>query len=180
MAVSIHAFGEDAMEQSEFVSRYGEPEASSPPALSYLADDAKDQSVNLSAPASRKRKGHPLLWGLGGTLLSVAGFVAMILFDQYNSMVSELRNDMKHFNETYNEFVKRETFHRWTDQIKEFRRELQASTLARTQLEQELKATEKTRDELVKELQHVRERLATVEGRQAATPILIPVSHQEK
>jgi hypothetical protein len=160
------------MEQNDLASR--------PSALSYLADEEANHVASPPSHPARKRKGHPLLWGLGGTLLSILGFVAMIAFDQYNGMISELRNDLKHFNETYSEFVKKETFHRWTDQIKEARREMQAAALAREKLEVELKASEAARAELARQFQQVRERLAAVEGRQAATPVIVPVTHQEK
>jgi hypothetical protein len=160
------------MAQSELVSR--------PSSLSYVADEGTDHPVGPSSPHPRKRKGHPLLWGLGGTLLSVLGFVAMIAFDQYNGMVSELRNDLKHFNETYSGLVKKDSFHRVIDQLKEYHHEIQAGIVAREKLEQELKASEAARAEQARQFQQVRERLAAVEGRQAATPVILPVVHQEK
>jgi septal ring factor EnvC (AmiA/AmiB activator) len=117
------------------------------------------------APAARRRG---LLWGLGGTLLSVAGFVAMILFEQYNGMLAELRGDLKHFNETAAEYVKKDALRRYRDQLKDCLKEVQASAAARERLEQELRASERGREDVARELRQLRERLAYLEGCRAA------------
>jgi chromosome segregation ATPase len=111
-----------------------------------------------------------LLWGVGGTVLSALGFVALALFEQYNGMLSELRNDLKHFNETSSDYVKKETLHKMREQVVECYKELHASIAARTQAEQELRSSEKARTEMASELQRMRERLAFLEGRVTATP----------
>jgi hypothetical protein len=123
--------------------------------------------------ASARRRN--LLLGIGGTALSVVGFLAMILFEQYTGLMSELRNDLKHFNETSSEYVKRESFQKCKEQVRECLKELQASSIARGQLEQELRTSEKVREELARELQRLRERLAYVEGWQTARPKSSPV-----
>jgi chromosome segregation ATPase len=107
---------------------------------------------------------------VGGTVLSVVGFLAMILFEQYNGMLTELRNDLKHFHETSADYVKRESLQKVREQLRECHKELQASGMARAQLEQELRASEKARDELGREVQRLRERVAYVEGWQTARP----------
>jgi hypothetical protein len=107
-----------------------------------------------------------LLWGVGSTLLSVLGFIALALFEQYNSGLNELRNDLKHFNETSGGFVKREDLQRFRDQVRGRFKELQADGTLRAHLEQELRASEKAREEMAHELQRFRERLAFMEGRQ--------------
>jgi hypothetical protein len=107
-----------------------------------------------------------LLWGVGSTLLSVVGFIALALFEQYNSGLNELRNDLKHFNETSGGFVRREALQRFKDQVREHFKERQADSALRAHLEQELRASEKARDEMAHELQRLRERLAFVEGQQ--------------
>jgi chromosome segregation ATPase len=94
----------------------------------------------------------------------------MILFEQYNGMLTELRNDLKHFNETSGEFAKRDSLQRCRDQIKECLKEIQAANTARAQIEQVLRASERTREEMTRELQRMRERLAYVEGWQTALP----------
>jgi hypothetical protein len=48
-------------------------------------------------------------------------------------------------------------------------KELHESEVTRARLEQELKASEKARDELASELRQMRERMAFLEGRQTTT-----------
>jgi hypothetical protein len=104
---------------------------------------------------------------MGGTLLSGLGLIGLALFEQYNGMISELRNDLKHFNETSSQYVKKESVQRYREQMKECLKEAQASNMARAQLEQELRASERAREETAGELQRMRERMAFLEGRQA-------------
>ncbi len=125
-------------------------------------------------PHGHTGRGRIFLWGMGGTLLSAAGFVAMILFEQYNGLVAEMRADLKHFNEIQAEFVKKESFRKHMDKIRDYAREVQAAQAARDHLEKEWMASEKLRAEMARDLQHLRERLAALEGRQAATSILVP------
>ena len=109
------------------------------------------------------------LWGLGGTVLSGLGFVGLALFEQYNGLLSELRADLKHFNETSSEYVRKDSFQRFREHFRDCMKEFHESEAAKGRLEQELKASEKARDELTQELHQMRERLAYVEGRQTAT-----------
>jgi biopolymer transport protein ExbB/TolQ len=136
-----------------------------------LAEPAATQTLWLPAhsPARKKRRG-PLIWGIVSTVLSAVGFIALALFEQYNSMLSELRADLKHFNETAAEFVKRDSFQRFRDQVRERIKEMEQANLAKAQLEQELRVSEKAREELAHEMQRLRERLAFLEGRQTASP----------
>jgi hypothetical protein len=147
------------------------PEMNRPPhapVAPFTEDDAGHPFDPLSPPAGKKRKRTALVLGLGSTLLSVLGFGALTLFEQYNGMVSELRSDLKHFNETSSEYVKRDSFQRFRDQTKERFKELQESNLAKYRLEMELKASEKSREELTVEVRRLRERIAFLEGRQTA------------
>jgi hypothetical protein len=134
------------------------------------------------APAPAGKSRAAIFWGIsGGTILSVVGFIALALFEQYNDSLNELRNDLKHFHLTCGDLVKKEelrgrmrtTWGRIRDlqaiKITEARRE---SRLA--QMERQVKEVEEERKELMHELQRLRERLAAVEGRQAATPIIVP------
>jgi septal ring factor EnvC (AmiA/AmiB activator) len=127
-----------------------------------------------SAPSKRRRRRRTAIFlSVGSGLLSVVGFGALTLFEQYNSLVSEMRNDLKHFNETSGEYVKRDSFQRFRDQVKEHLiKELPEVNLAKYRLEQELKASEKARMETAEDLRRLRERLAYLEGRQstAANP----------
>lgn len=118
----------------------------------------------------RSRKGRAILWGAGSTTLSGVGLIGLALFEQYNGMISELRSDLKHFNDSAGEYVKKDRFNKCTEHMKDSYRELCASRAAREQLERELRASERAREELVKVLQRFRERLAYVEGMKAVNP----------
>jgi hypothetical protein len=107
---------------------------------------------------------------MGGTILSALGFIGLALFEQYNGMLTELRNDLKHFNEISSELVKKESLQRLRDQLKERFKQLEESSVAKSRLEAELKASEKAREETARELQRMRERLAFLEGRHASAP----------
>jgi hypothetical protein len=109
----------------------------------------------------------------GGTVLSAVGFVGLALFEQYNGCLTELRNDLKHFNETAAEFVKKDSLHRCYEQLRECRADLQAARAERAHQERQRAADEQARGELTREVQRLRERLAAVEGRQAATPAVL-------
>ena len=122
----------------------------------------------MEQPWNKARK-RRLLWGIGGTAFSALGFVALALFEQYNGLLSELRADLKHFNETSSEYVKKESFQRFREHVRESMKELHEAEVTRVRLEQELRANEKARDELVTELRQMRERLSFVEGRQTTT-----------
>jgi hypothetical protein len=113
-----------------------------------------------------KKTRAALLWGICSAVLSGLGFVALALFEQYNGMVGEMRNDLKHFNETQSNYVKREHFDKLKEKLREGFREFHDAKVARTQLEQELKVSEKARADMAQEMQRLRERLAYVEGRQ--------------
>ncbi len=114
-----------------------------------------------------------MLWGISGTVVSAMGFVGLSLFDQYNHSLTELQRDIKHFHEVSGNLVKKESLQRCYERLGDCIKELQASAATRTQLEKELETAQKDRRELERDLQHVRERLANVEGRQAATPIVL-------
>jgi hypothetical protein len=57
---------------------------------------------------------------------------------------------------------------------------MQASAVVRAQLERDLQSSERERREIATELQRLRERLAPVEGRQAAMAIILPQTHPGK
>jgi hypothetical protein len=158
------------MQSSEIICRPAPSHSSHDSHMPQIGAAHEHHPDALVNPALHRFKGKGLIWGLGGTILSVAGFIALALFEQYNGMLSELRNDLKHFNETSSEFVKKENAQRYREEMKTCTMEIQASRAARTLLEQELRASEKAREEMAHDLQHMRERLAFLEGRQATSP----------
>jgi septal ring factor EnvC (AmiA/AmiB activator) len=114
------------------------------------------------------RRRQALLWGIGSTVLSGLGLIALCLFEQYNGMLSEMRADLKHFNETVGEYAKKDRVAALREAVRQCSSEMTASKLQREQLEQELKVSQTQRALLEKELQQLRERLAYVEGMRAA------------
>ena len=111
-----------------------------------------------------------MIWGVGSTVLSVLGFMAWGLFEQYNGSLAELRADLKHFNEASSTFVKKDSMTRLREQFKTQFGEMQAMAASNKQLDAELKASERAREAMVQELIRMRERLAFVEGRQSVAP----------
>jgi hypothetical protein len=176
LVVAVLKDGEDAMSQSELVCRNVDTVASCGAQSTHLTSQA---SAGYGEAANGgflkgKRRGT-LLWGIsGGTILSALGFIGLALFEQYNSSLTELRGDLKHFNEISSEFAKKDTVQRYWEQLKDVYKEMQTANAARAQLECELKASERSREEMARELQRMRERLAYVEGHQAAVTSLNP------
>jgi hypothetical protein len=137
-------------------------------------------ACHTCVPPPKSGRRTALIWGISGTVLSAVGWIALMLFDQYNAGLAELRADLKHFNEVSAELVKKETMRKMVEHLKDSYKELQASMSAREMQDRELKASEKSRRVLARELQKMRERLAAVEGRQAATAVLIPAPKPEQ
>ena len=143
------------------------------------SDEANESEVSARSAGSansavisgarKRRRLIAILVGVTSSVMSVLGFGALTAFEQYSSLVSEMRNDLKHFNETTGEYVKRDSFHRYRDQMKANLKELQETNVEKYRLEQELKAGEKLRNEMADELRRLRERVAYLEGRQSAT-----------
>jgi hypothetical protein len=140
-------------------------------------------------PASRGSRGRAtLFWGIsGGTILSVVGFIALCLFEKYNDGLNELNADLKHFNLSCADLVKKEELRNFKTRAWSNIKELHAAAAAAriqeiqvTQLEQQVKAAAQENKELTRELQRLRERLASVEGRQSAPPIIMPVVKTDK
>ena len=136
-----------------------------PHSLAQPAQLSETLSPTGSTHVSKGRRA--LFWSMSGTILSAVGFIALALFEQYNGMLAELRGDLKHFNEISSEFVKKDSLQRLRDHIRESLKDLQAACATRVQMEQELRASEHAREEMVREMQQIRERLAYLEGRHA-------------
>jgi hypothetical protein len=161
------------MSQAALVCGNGAGASSCPTAPSYVAEDGRLCQTPAPAQTVPKGKGRAaLLWGVGSTLLSLLGFVAWAMFEQYNNSLSELRSDLKHFNETSSSFVKRDTLQRFREKAQERFKELQSVSVLREHLEKELKTSERAREEMAHELQQLRERLAFVEGQHSMAPNL--------
>lgn len=116
----------------------------------------------------RGRMRRAMLWGIASTALSGMGLVGLALFEQYNGMLAELRSDLKHFNETQGEYVKKERMQKCWERLKDCSREMASGAVARERLEHELRASERAREDMAQQLQRLRERLAYVEGLKTA------------
>lgn len=156
------------MDQPVLVSRHGQNVGHYTTQTAQIAEPTVTGAFHDAQPGSPTRKGrNAMLWGVASTVLSVAGFVGYALFEQYNASLAELRNDLKHFNETASGFVQKDDFQRFRDQNKEHVKELHTASVYRAQLEHELQNAEKARDEMAQELRQIRERIAFVEGQHA-------------
>jgi len=152
----------------------------------------RNVSIVSSCPASHAHHNetpHPtpvskgrlaVLWGVSGTVLSTLGFIAWALFEQYNNNLMELQRDLKHFHEASADLVKKDSLQRCYNKVADCIKELQASTTAREQLVRELETAQKNQHELQRDVQQLRERLASVEGRQSATPIVVTLPAERK
>jgi hypothetical protein len=125
-------------------------------------------AAEVSSWFGRGRRRRALLWGIVSTILSAIGLIGLAMFEQYNGMLSELRADLKHFNESSGEYVKRDRLQKIREVVKECSREVSASSAARDELQRELRASERQREEMARELQQMRERLAYLEGLRGA------------
>ncbi len=149
-------------------SEQREPDQAQEALPSYSTEKRPAPPAALSSlfPTSRSRRA--LFWGILSTVLSAIGLIGLALFEQYNGMLSELRTDLKHFNETSSAFVKKDKMLKCWERLKESSKEMHLSAVARERVEKELKASERIREDMLKEMQRLRERLAYLEGMSAA------------
>jgi hypothetical protein len=152
------------------------------PAITILAPEAMRGCVTPQpAPSVKGEDRMSLFWRIfGGTLLSLAGLGGLTLYQQLNSSITEVRNEVNRINEGRGEFVKKDELSTRTTTIWNGIKDLQAANGTVTALkeregvlEQQLKASEDDRREMAKEIQKLRERLAALEGRQI-TPMSKP------
>ena len=90
-------------------------------------------------------KRSALIWGVVSTLLSAIGLIGLALFEQYNGALTELRTDLKHFNDTCSEYVKKDKLQKCWDMVKDCSKEIIASNAAHDRFERELQQSERAR-----------------------------------
>ena len=168
------------MYQTETTTADRSAEFQQPAVAGRVAPQVCQACASCGGPPSRQGKRTALWWGLAGTLLSGLGWIALMLFEQYNAGLAELRNDLKNFHEARADLVKKESLHKLYERFQDFIREMQASTTAREMLERQLHQSERSRRVMARDLQRIRERLASVEGRQAATTVAVPLGAGER
>ena len=160
-----------------------------------------------AAPRSEER-GCGLWRIFGGTLLSIAALVFLTLCQYFNGSLNDmraevgrlsdelrkelghasgdLRKDLNRLCESYGELVKKDEYnsrlHSIWDSIKELQT-LQAAVTAlkeRALLRDQQMKEASERKELIQEIQVLRERLATLEGRQGVRPAVKTAVHKEE
>jgi hypothetical protein len=165
-------------------------------------------AVGTAQPAKSEERGSSFWRIFGGTLLSIAALVVLTLCQHFNSSLNDLRNDLGHLSdelrkdlghlntdlrkdltrlsESQTDLVKNQEFNTRTHSLWDAVKELQGLQAAVTALkeravlqDQEQKARDE-RKELVREIQALRERLATMEGRQTSNgAVKTAVHHPE-
>jgi hypothetical protein len=150
--------------EPQFVIAPPGPQGASANRQSALVDAAYCPAC--APPAAPRRRSVLLLAILGSVVLIAFGWVVVVLFEQYSASLTELQTDLKHFNEISAELVKKDALRRMRDRVTECSKELHQSTAARLALEKEVTASEKSRKALAREINRLRERLASVEGHQ--------------
>ena len=104
----------------------------------------------------------------GGTLLSIAALVCMTIYQQFSASLTDLRAGLNHLNEFYADVVKKDELNTRCNSIwaslKELGNDVPVLKTQTTVLQGQLRAVEQERKELAREVQLLRERLATLEG----------------
>lgn len=109
---------------------YGPPTVPAPTSQSWFGAGGKQGAI---------------IWGIVSTLLSAFGLIGLALFEQYNGALSELRTDLKHFNDTCSEYVKKDKLQKCWDMVKDCSKEIIASNATRDRFERELQHSERAR-----------------------------------
>jgi hypothetical protein len=122
----------------------------------------------------------------GGTILSITALMVLNAYQSLTKDIHDVRTDVGHLRETNGEFIRKDEFNNRTTKMWDSIRETQAvdskATVLASRLsaqEAQLAAAEHERKEMLRELLHLRERLAKLEGLQEAKPTVKPAAHAE-
>jgi BMFP domain-containing protein YqiC len=173
------------------------PQSGSLPLLALETLRSASSPPEAAPPVKEER--ISVFWRIfGGTLLSIGALVVLSLCQYFNNSLNALRGDLARLSEDVHkeighlcadlrkdlvrltenqaDLVKKEEYGTRLKSIWDSLKELQAlgTTVAalkeRSLLQDQQMREETDRKELVRELQQLRERLANLEGRQAASP----------
>ena len=173
------------------------PQQASPPVLAL--ETLRSTSTPLEPAPAAKEERLSVFWRVfGGTMLSIAALVVLSLCQYFNNSLNGLRGDLARVNddlhkeighltadlrkdlsrlcESQADLVKKDDYAARIKSIWDSMKELQAlsATVAglkeRSMLQDQQMRQESERQELVRELHQLRERLANLEGRQATVP----------
>jgi hypothetical protein len=144
------------------------------PTLAILTNEALRQGEPAAAVPPKPEEKISLFWRVfGGTLLSIAALVLMTVYQQIANSLHDLRGDLNHVRELQVDMVKKDDLNSratsiWNS-LKEVTNDVPSLKTRTALLESQLAVAEKERKDLCREVQALRERLATVEGRQASS-----------
>jgi hypothetical protein len=109
---------------------------------------------------------------LGGILLSIAALVVVALYQQLTSSAKDLRNDVARLKEARADLIKKDEFNARMNTVWNGLNDAKAAGVGVAAVrekqalqEQQLRHADEQRRELIRELQLLRERVATLEGR---------------
>ena len=145
-------------------------------------------AAEAGAPQGKGEERLSTFWRVfGGTLLSLAGLVAVTLYQQFTGSLNELRNEISRLAEARADYVKKDEFNSRIATVWTSVKELQAATAAGAILkercailDQQLKAAKDEHREIAREVQTLSVRLAAAEGRQAVVGPPKPHVFREK
>jgi septal ring factor EnvC (AmiA/AmiB activator) len=140
--------------------------------LAALSETLRNGAASGTATPVKGEERISLFWRVfGGTLLSIAALVVVTLYQQFGNSLLELRNDMIRLNEAHADMIKKDEFNNRMNSVWNNMKDLQTANASvaglreRTVLlEQQLKDAGSERKELSRELQQLRDRLASAEG----------------
>jgi hypothetical protein len=127
------------------------------------------ECAQQAAPPPPSEEKISVFWRVfGGTLLSIAALVCMTIYQQFSASLTDLRAGINHLNEFYADVVKKDELKThsnaiWTS-LKELGNDVLPLKTQTTVIQGQLQAIEQERKDLAREVQQLRERLATLEG----------------
>jgi septal ring factor EnvC (AmiA/AmiB activator) len=154
-----------------------EQEALPRPGIALAAETLRSAASSAKGDddAPRGEARISMFWRVfGGTLLSIAALVCMTVYQQFSASFNELRAAVNHVNEFHADVVKKDDLNSRTTAIwaslKDLDNDVPGLKTRAAIMESQLKAAEQERKELCVQVQQLRERLASLEARQAGAP----------
>jgi hypothetical protein len=181
---------QDNNEQQEHNNEQRELQRAQVPGATLLAAEtlrhsalAREPDLIAQGKEPKVEDRWPLFWRIfGATMLSIAALVAITLYNQVISELHNLRNDLNQVNANHGDLARKDEVNSRifevnsrTTALLNSQKELQATNAASLAqrsalLEQQVKASEEERKEMARELQRLRDGLATLEGRSQSGP----------
>ena len=133
------------------------------------------------AALARAEEKISMFWRVfGGTILSITALSVISAYQSLANGIHEVRTDVGHLRETGGKYIEKDEFNSRTTLIWNGIREAQSVSPSVTvltnktaSLEAQLTSAENERKEMLREVLHLRERLAKLEGAQEVKPAAI-------